>query len=535
MLYFSRWKVALVLGTCIAGLIFAAPNLLPSGFRDALPSWIPHQTVNLGLDLQGGSHLLLEVEVDAVIKERLEALVDETRIALRKARIGYTGLGIADGAVSVRVRDLTEIDKTVELLEGLAQPISASLLSLVPTQDLDVSADGEGKITLKQTQEAVIQRTNSALLQSIEIVRRRIDELGTREPTIQRQGEDRILVQVPGLESPDRLKALLGQTAKLTFRLVDMTITPGQALQARAPSGSEILYSEDDPPEPYVIRKRIIVSGERLVDSQPGFDSRNNEPIVTFRFDSVGAKQFGEATQVNVGRPFAIILDNKVISAPVIREPILGGTGQISGGFSVEEANDLSILLRAGALPAPLTVLEERTVGPGLGADSVRAGEIAAVIGMVGVVIFIFLAYGLFGVFANIALLTNLVIIMGALSLLQATLTLPGIAGIVLTIGMAVDANVLIFERIREEVASGKTPLNAVEVGYSRALNTILDANITTFIAAAILFQIGSGPVRGFAVTLAIGILTSVFTAFTFTRLMISTWLRLRRPAALPI
>lgn len=370
--------------------------------------------------------------------------------------------------------------------------------------------------------------------QSIEIVRRRIDELGTTEPVIQQQGTDRILVQVPGLDDPQRLKELLGQTAKMNFRLVSNAMSGQQALASRTvPSGTEILYTADEPRAPVLVERRIMVGGDRLVDAQPGFDQRNGQPVVNFRFDSSGARQFGEVTRNNVGRPFAIVLDDKVISAPRINEPIMGGSGQISGSFTVQAANDLAILLRAGALPAPLNVLEERTVGPGLGADSIRAGEIAAVIGSVAVVVFMIASYGFFGLLANIALFLNVAMIFAALSILQATLTLPGIAGIVLTIGMAVDANVLIYERIREEIAAGKGPIPAIEAGYNRALSSILDANITTLISAAILFQMGSGPVRGFAVTLGIGIITSVFTAFTVNRLMVSVWLRRRRPKTL--
>jgi preprotein translocase subunit SecD len=371
--------------------------------------------------------------------------------------------------------------------------------------------------------------------QSIEVIRRRIDQLGTTEPNIQRQGADRILVQVPGEQNPERVKELIGKTAKLTFRLVDVSISAQQALDSRVPPGSEIVVSQDDPPQPYLLEQREIITGENLVDAQPGFDQRTNEPIVSFRFDTQGGRKFGLATQQNVGRPFAIVLDDEVISAPVIREPILGGTGQISGGFSVQEANDLAILLRAGALPAKLTIVEERTVGPGLGADSIEAGRIASIIGIIAVVVFMLVAYGLFGIFANVSLFANILMIVGVLSLLGATLTLPGIAGIVLTVGMAVDSNVLIFERIREEFRSGKSAIAAIDSGYSRALGTILDANITTFIAAVILFQLGSGPIRGFAVTLAIGILTTVFTAFTLNRLIVAFWVKRQRPTTVPI
>ena len=535
MLYFAKWKITLVLAVSLLGLVFAAPNLFDKDSLKDLPGWIPAAQINLGLDLRGGSHLLLEVDTNAVIKERLETLKDDARQTLRDGKVGYTGLRVQNDTLSLRIRKQEQYAAALKKIKDLAAPIQTSLFSGVTAQDIEVS-EAEGRvITAKLSEPAVDQLIKSSVDQSIEVIRRRIDELGTTEPTIQRQGLDRILVQVPGLDDPQRLKELIGKTAKLTFHLVDVSTTPQQALASRPPAGSEILYSDDPQPIPYVIKKRVMVAGESLVDAQPGFDQRNNEPIVSFRFDGSGAKRFGKVTQANVGRPFAIILDRKVISAPVIREAILGGSGQISGNFTVEETNDLAVLLRAGALPAPLKFMEERTVGPGLGADSVAAGEIASVIGLVCVIAFILVSYGLFGVFANAALIVNLTLIMGVLSLLQATLTLPGIAGIVLTIGMAVDANVLIFERIKEEIRNGKSPMASVETGYSRALGTILDANITTFIAAAILFQMGSGPVRGFAVTLAIGIITSVFTAFTLTRMIVVFWLRTRRPKVIPL
>lgn len=342
-------------------------------------------------------------------------------------------------------------------------------------------------------------------------------------------------MQVPGLQDPTRLKELLGKTAKLDFRMVDVSIPAEQALQGRVPPDSEILYSATAPKTPNLVEKRVLVSGGDLTDAQPGFDQRTNEPIVSFQFNTSGARKFAQVTQENVGRPFAIILDNQVISAPVIREPILGGSGQISGSFTVESANDLAILLRAGALPAPLTIIEERTVGPGLGQDSIAKGKLSSYVGAAMVIAFMLVTYGLFGLFANIAVAINVAMIFGILSLLNATLTLPGIAGIVLTVGIAVDSNVLIYERIREEVRGGRTPINAIDAGFSRALATILDLNITTFIAAAVLFYIGTGPVRGFAVTLGIGIITTVFTAFTLTRLIVAYWVRWRRPQRVPI
>ena len=539
MLYFARWKITLVIVVCLAGIIFVAPNFLSSRQAGNLPVWLPHQQINLGLDLRGGSHLLLEVDVEALIKERLEAIVDATRTTLRQERIGYTGLGVAGRSVTLRLRNLDDVEAAERLLNELATPVRSNLFGQAG-RDIEVEIGNDGGVTIALTGEAVEESRRTAVEQSIEIVRRRIDETGVKEPTIQRQGAERILVQLPGFDDPDRIKRLLGRTAKMVFRLVDPNTTVQDARAGRLPPGSELLddAAEVDGagrPLQYVVRKRVMVSGDRLVDAQVGTDSRSGQPVVNFRFDSAGGKRFGEVTRDNVGRPFAIVLDGKVISAPVIREPILGGAGQISGRFTFQEATDLALLLRAGALPAPLKILEERTVGPGLGADSINAGKTASIVGFILIMVFMAAAYGLFGLAADFALLVNVALIGGALSLLQATLTLPGIAGIVLTIGMAVDANVLVFERIREEVATGKTPFAAVDSGYKRALTTIVDANLTTLIVAILLFQFGSGPVRGFAVTLGIGIFTSVFTAVMLTRLLVVWWLRRRRPAALPI
>ena len=544
MLYFAPWKVTVVAILCLAGVVFTIPNFLSERTALSLPDWLPHKQVNLGLDLQGGSHLLLEVEADVVVQERLVALEQSIRQSLRptksRKRIGYRELGVRGGAVMLTIRNPEQIDLAVEEIEKLAVPVQGNVVSGLPGgRDITVDVVNGNQISVTLTEEAILERRRSAIEQSIEIVRRRIDELGTREPTIQRQGDERILVQVPGLQDPERLKAILGKTAKMVFRLVDLTTSPAEIMAgARTPPGSELLESDErnadgSPADMYVVRKRVMVSGDTLVDSSATF--QDNMPVVSFRFDSVGAKRFGEATKKNVRKPFAIVLDRRGISAPVIREPILGGTGIISGNFTVQEVQDLSLLLRAGALPAPLKILEERTVGPALGADSVAAGKIACVIAFIAVMVFMVLSYGLFGLAADIALVFNLFLIMGALSILQATLTLPGIAGIVLTIGMAVDANVLVFERIREEIRTGKTPFAAMEAGYQRAIGTILDANITTLIAAVILFAMGSGPIKGFAVTLGIGIICSVFTAVVVTRLMLVIWLRRTRPAALPI
>jgi len=537
MLHFAPWKVVLIVLVCLAGLGFTGPNFLDRETAERLPAWLPHKQINLGLDLQGGSHLLLEVDTRAVLRERLEALTEAIRAELRDKRIGYVGLGVQGESVQFRVREAGQTEAAVRAVRDLAVPVDAGLLS-AGTQDIEVTNGPDGAVVAVLSEAAIAERQRSAVEQSIEIVRRRIDELGTREPSIQRQGESRILVQVPGLDDPQRLKAVLGKTAKMVFRMVDVSVTPEEGARGRVPLGSDLLESDarrpdGSPDQQYVVRKRVLVGGDSLVDAQPTF--QQGEPVVSFRFDSVGAKRFADATRENVGRPFAIVLDGRVISAPVIREPILGGSGIISGSFTVESARDLALLLRAGALPAPLDVVEERTVGPALGADSIRAGQIAAISAFVLVVVFMVLAYGLFGLAANTALIVNLFLLTGALSVLQATLTLPGIAGIVLTIGMAVDANVLVFERIREEVRAGKSPFAAMEAGYQRAFGTIFDANLTTLIAAVILFAMGSGPVKGFAVTLGIGIVTSVFTAVVVTRLLLVFWLRRTRPAALPI
>jgi len=534
MLHYSRTKTLLTLLIVVVGLLLIVPNFLTPAQRAALPSWVPSSAIVLGLDLQGGSHLLLEVDAKALRQERLQGLRDEARRALRDERIGYTGLGIVNGAVQLRLRDTADNDKALQKLRTLAQPITNTVLGATGELDLDVASNGQGLITITPTQAGIENRIRAAVDQSIEIVRRRVDELGTTEPNIQRQGSDRILVEVPGLQDPQRLKDLLGKTAKLSFRMVDTSMPPEQAAATSPPPDSDLLYTTDEPPRPVLVEKRVLVSGEDLTDAQPGFDQRTNEPVVNFRFNSNGARRFGEATQRNVGKPFAIVLDNKVVSAPVIREPIMGGSGQISGNFTVQSANDLSILLRSGALPAPLTVVEERTVGPGLGADSIRAGTHATYVAAIFVVIFMFLTYGTFGFIANLALAIHVGLIFGLMSMLGATLTLPGIAGIVLTIGTAVDSNVLIYERIREEFHGGRSLVLAIQAGFERAFATIIDSNSTMAIAALILFFMGSGPVKGFAVVFLLGILTTVITAVTMTRMMIALWYRWTRPKTLP-
>ena len=533
MLYFTRWKAAAIVLTAFFVCLFAVPNFFSDKTVQSWPKWAQRHLV-LGLDLQGGSHILLQVDTNDVRRQKVEVLRDDVRRVLRDARVGYTGLVVKGNSVEVRIRDDASMAAAQTKLNELSTPLGG-ILGGSGQRSVDITAEAGNLIRLTVTDAAILERVRQAVEQSIQIIEKRVNELGTVEPLIQRQGTDRILVQVPGLQDPTRLKELLGKTAKLDFRMVDQSIPVEQAMQGRVPPDDEILYSSTLPKTPYLIEKRVVVSGGDLTDAQPGFDQRTSEPIVTFRFNTSGARKFAQATQENVGKPFAIILDNEVISAPVIREPITGGSGQISGSFTVQSANDLSILLRAGALPAPLTIIEERTVGPGLGADSIAKGKISAYVGAAMVIVFMIATYGLFGIFANIAVAINVAMIFGVLSLLNATLTLPGIAGIVLTVGIAVDSNVLIYERIREEVRAGRTPINAIDAGFTRALATILDSNITTFIAAAVLFYIGTGPVRGFAVTLGIGIITTVFTAFTLTRLIVAYWVRLRRPQRVPI
>lgn len=539
MLHFPRWQSVLIILAILVGVAAVMPNLVPRSWVQAIPSWLPRDRIVLGLDLQGGAYLLYQVDRQDYIDTRLRTVTNDVRQALlQEPRIGYTGLGVVDAGVQVRIRDAAQFDEARTRLEDLRNPLGQGLFGSSAVNEFDLTEGSNETLRLTFSEEGLAQRVRSIVDQSIEVVRRRVDEIGTTEPNIQREGEDRILVEAPGGD-PQQLKALVGTTAQLTFHLVDTSVSGAEALRTRPPAGTMVLTtSEDDelePGRPYVVEEAPLITGEDLTDAQPNFQQQTNEPVVTFRLTTGGARRFCQVTTQNVGRPFAIVLDDEIVSAPNIREPICGGSGQISGSFTVQSANDLAILLRAGALPAALTLVEERTVGPGLGADSIAAGELAAIVAAVLVAGSMIAVYGLFGVFANLALITNVVMILGLLSLLGATLTLPGIAGIVLTMGMAVDANVLIYERIREEGRAGRSPILAIDAGFSRAFATILDANVTTLIAAVILFQLGSGPVRGFAVTLAIGILTTVFTAFLFTRLMVAMWVRRRRPTAVPV
>lgn len=516
-MHFPTTKKIIVILAILWGFLYALPNMLPDSARETLqagPSWLPNKTVSLGLDLQGGSHLLMQVEMEPLIKERVDALADGAKAELRERQIKFSAPRIQQNGFIISLQDGADNDEAYRALRNLEDGLEVESLN---DTDISVKYGLQGMTTIQ----------DQTIAQSIEIIRRRVDETGTKEPVIQRQGTDRILIQLPGVDNPEEIKELIGKTAKLTFHLVDITAT-GRA------RGTMRLPMQEDPNQKMSIYRRSMVTGEMLTNAQPAFD-QNGSPVVSFALNAIGAKRFCDVTSENIDKPFAIVLDNEVISAPRILSRICGGRGQISGGFSVEEANNLAILLRAGALPAPLKVVEERSVGPSLGADSVAAGKMASIVGIVLVLLYMLFSYGLFGVFANIALIVNMALIFAILSVIQATLTLPGIAGIVLTIGMAVDANVLIFERIREEFALGRSVVASIDAGYKQAFSTIVDANITTLIAALLLFSFGSGPIKGFAVTLGIGILTSMFSAILLTRFLTVTWLNRKHPKTLPI
>lgn len=510
----SKSRVLIILAICAVGVFFAIPNVISN--KDALPKW--WQPVNLGLDLQGGSNLLLQVKIDDVVKERMSSIEDSARQILRENKIRYQNLQAGAASVKAKIENLNARNKAASLFRKIDSGI-------------EVTETEDGNLEIAYNDVELNKLKMRVVDQSIEIVRRRIDELGTKEPVIQSQGTDRIVVQLPGLQNPEYVKTLLGKTAKMSFHLVDSRSTAAEARRGKLSATSKLAQGSEG--EYYVISRKPIIGGENLVDAQPSF--QEGEPVVSFKFNSLGGKKFGEVTKNNIGERLAIVLDNEVISAPTIQSAIMGGSGIISGSFTVKSANDLALLLRSGALPAPLEVLEERTVGAGLGADSIREGIVASLIGLVAVVVFMVAAYGLFGVFTTITVFANLILMLGALSFMGATLTLPGIAGIILTIGMAVDANVLIFERMREEVKAGRSTKDAADAGFTEAWATIVDSNLTTLVAAVVLFYFGTGPVRGFAVTLAIGIATSMFTSVTVTRLIITSWLQKYKPTRLPI
>ncbi len=531
MLHFSPIKSVLIALACLLSVVFAMPNFFSKETVAGWPSFLPKKQVALGLDLKGGAHLLMAMDVDSLRKDWLTNTQQDARRQLRDAKIQFSGVGVANNAVNVRLVNATDVEKSLVELRKLNTQIGSALLG-TQANSLDIKSEGS-LITLAPTEAGFNERITSAIGAALETVRRRIDSLGTTEPSIVRQGRDRILVQVPGFDDTARLKEVVGSTAKLTFHRVHESILPDQAQQGRMPAGFKIFPGDPNADRggasSYLLQEVPIVQGEDLVDSQQGFDSRTNEPVINFRFNQKGARIFGRFTQDNIGRPFAIVLDDKVLSAPVIRSEILGGSGQISGNFTVESANDLAIKLRSGALPAKLTIVEERTVGASLGQDSVDAGMRAFGIGSAATIVMTVVAYGTFGIFAAIALIVNGLMIVALMSTIGSTLTLPGIAGLVLTIGMAVDANVLIYERIREELRAGKTAISAIDAGFNRAMVAIADSQLTTLAAAIIMFWLGSGPIRGFAVTLTLGIFTSVFTAVTVTRLLVSLWLKSAR------
>ncbi len=553
MLHIDTWKRVLIWSVCVIGLLMALPNAFytrveqsndaktaielgidtPEMQAEAAqwPNWLPSSLVNLGLDLRGGAHLLAEVQTSDVYEARMEAMWPEIRDALRDER-GTVGTirkqPSAPDEIRVRISQPEGMSRGLEVVRGLARQVQT--LTGVGATDIEARADGD-MIVVQLSEAEKLASDDRTVRQALEIIRRRIDEVGTREPTIQRQGADRILIQVPGVGSAGELKEIIGTTAQLTFNPV---VGRGTDPDAVPGIGEKVAPSLDESEVFYTIESAPVVTGEELVDAQPSFD-QNGRPAVSFRFNTSGARKFGDYTLDNIGAPFAIVLDDEVISAPVIQSHIPGGSGIITGNFTVEESTNLAVLLRAGALPAGLEFLEERTIGPELGQDSIDAGKVATTVAFAAVLVFMALSYGLFGVFANIALIINVGLLFGLLSVIGATLTLPGIAGIVLTVGMAVDANVLIFERIREELKSARGPSRAIELGYEKALSAILDANVTTFITATILFAMGSGPVRGFAITLGLGILTSVFTAIFVTRLMIVMWFERRRPKTIEV
>ena len=531
MLHFERWKIFAILGTIFVGILFGLPNFVSKETLATWPNFLPKRQMPLGLDLQGGAHLLLALDSKELEKDWLSNLREDARKTLRDGKIGFSAVGATADAVQVRLVKPEDTDRALKDLKKLVQPIGNTLLG-TSGNDITVEKGAEpGLIILKPTAYGLQERISHATAASIETINRRVNALGTSESTVVRQGSNRILVQYPGLTDTAQLKELIGKTAKLSFHAVHPTVTAEEAKLTRPPMGYRIYPADEKEaaegfPASYVLAETAVVQGDDLVDSQPGFDHQTNAPIISFRFNQSGARKFGTFSKQHVGEPFAIVLDDKVISAPVIREAILGGSGQISGNFTVESANNLAIQLRSGALPAKLTIVEERTVGPSLGADSIEAGKLAGYVGMAATVVLTVLAYGTFGVYAVLGLLVHAIMILALMSVIGTTLTLPGIAGFVLTIAMAVDANVLIYERMREELRAGRTPISAIEAGFQKAFITILDSQLTTLAAAVIMFWLGSGPIRGFAVTLTLGILTSVFAAVTVTRLLVAMWVK---------
>jgi preprotein translocase subunit SecD len=531
---FPPWKVWMLTAMLVIGVLLSIPSLLTEEQRAYIPDFLPQPSINLGLDLSGGVHILLEAQTEEFQEQRLQTLSNRIEDAMEDdgPTIEIGSLSRSTGAVRFTVRDEAQLDDAMERVRALTQPVG-----FTGQRDFSVENEDSLQIVVTPTEAGNAEAVDIAVNTATEVVRTRIDELGTREPTIIRQGDDRIVVQVPGLDSPESLMALLGRTASLEFRLVNYEADPNMALACQAPIGSEAMPYADpaDGTGCVIVQRRVMVSGDQLANAQQGFDQRTGQVTVNLTFDGVGGREFGRVTQENVGRPFAILLDGEVLSAPNINEPILGGNAQISGSFSVQSANELAIALRSGRLPIELAVIENRTVGPELGGDSIRWGGLAGMIATIAVMAFMIVTYGRFGVYANVALGLNLFIILAIMALLDATLTLPGIAGFVLTVGAAVDANVLINERIREEQRRGRKVIDAVQTGYKEASRAIFDANITNFIGGVLMFSFGSGPVRGFAVVLVLGIITSVFTAVTVTRMMVSVWIKNKRPSELNI
>jgi preprotein translocase subunit SecD len=527
MIHLSRWKVILLALSLVFGLLFAFPNVLSPAQREALPGWLPSQGVNLGLDLQGGSYLLLEVDVPAMREKRLTNLGEDARTVLAEAQVAVTSISRQNDGVIVTLSNPGQMELAQQAMRGLV----STAAGVAP--DRIVQRQGDNRLRYAFTEPTMRSMAADAVTQSIEVVRRRLDSSGTKEISITRQGAERIVIQAPGQSDPAELERLIGQTAQLTFQMVDVENSIQEALAGAVPPDAEVLF--DEAGAPYLVKKRILVSGENLTKAEVTAD-QNNRTAIGFRFDGAGARRFGEATAANIGRPFAIILDGKVISAPRINSAITGGSGIIEGSFTVQQAAEMVNLLNGGALPAPLKVEERRTVGAELGADAVQNGMISGLIGFVIIVAFMLLAYGfLFGGISVIGLLLNGLLIMACMSLTQATLTLPGIAGLILTFAVAVDANVLIYERMRDEARAGRSVIASMDAGYSKAMATIIDANLTTLVAAGIMFVLGAGPVKGFAWTLAIGVFTSVLSAVLVSQVGLALWLKIANPKKLPI
>ncbi len=538
MLTFTRWKQITILAICALALLIVLPNFFSQSTVEKWPGWFPRKQLSLGLDLRGGAHLLLAMETNDVRKDWLDTLRDDARRRLREAKVGVSAVGIAGNAVQVRIAKAEDGDAALKALKEMVQPLGNPLFGTTG-QDVEVARGDGTSFTITPSEAGLKQRVIGALSAAIETVRRRVDAMGTTEPTIVREGASRILVQVPGLQDTVQLKELIGKTARLSFHEVHPSLSAAEAKATRVPPGFRIYAGENKTETDLVLRETPVVRGDELTSANPSFDSRTNEPIIDFGFNNAGARKFGKFTQDHVGRPFAIVLDDKIISAPVIREPILGGRGQISGSFTPETSTQLAIQLRSGALPAKLTIIEERTVGPSLGNDSIEAGKLAGIIGAIATVALTVVVYGTFGIFAVVGLIVHGLLTVAIMSLLGAALTLPGIAGLVLGIAMAVDANVLIYERIREEVRAGKSAIAAIDAGFTRAFVTIADSQLTTLACALVMFWLGAGPIRGFAVTLTVGICTSIFAAVTVVRLLIYYWLnsmkRTRGPIVVPV